>query len=67
MARLLPTSTTRRFARVTAVYSSKEADGAGTVTWSWTSATRTPGAATATVSCALGTRQGTGVATFAVQ
>jgi hypothetical protein len=45
----------------------KEADSAGTVTWSWTPATRTPGAATATVSCALGTRQGTAVATFAVQ
>ena len=45
----------------------KEADSAGTVTWSWTPATRTPGMATATVSCALGTRQGTAVATFAVQ
>jgi hypothetical protein len=45
----------------------KEADNGGTVAWSWTPATRTRGAATATVSCALGTRQGTGVAVFAVQ
>jgi hypothetical protein len=45
----------------------KEANSAGTVAWSWTPATRTPGAATATVSCALGTRQGAAVATFAVQ
>jgi hypothetical protein len=45
----------------------KEADSAGTVAWSWTPATHTPGAATAAVSCTLGTRQGTGVATFVVQ
>jgi hypothetical protein len=45
----------------------KEADGAGTVAWSWKPATHTPGAETAGVSCALGTRQGMGVATFAVQ
>jgi cardiolipin synthase len=44
-----------------------EADSAGTVAWSWTPATHARGAATATASCVLGTRQGTGVATFAVQ
>jgi hypothetical protein len=45
----------------------KETDSAGTIAWSWTPATRTRGAATATVSCTLGTRRGTGVARFVVQ
>jgi hypothetical protein len=40
-----------------------EAASAGTVAWSWTPAMRARGAATATVSCALGTGHGTGVAT----
>lgn len=43
------------------------ADSGGQVSWTWRVSTRTPGQASATVTCSLAGRNGTGVARFAVR
>ncbi len=43
------------------------ADASGSVSWTWTPATKYPGAATATVTCAKGSQRVTGVGSFTVE